>query len=106
MKGERKAEGGGEVRGRVRGEGTGEREEAATVVRENRRKGEGGGEGRVEGGGWTGKQDGAAEVSSTATTCPEMFRDCPVFLTQLSQPWDTMDSPRLSQVLSLTFHNT
>ena len=40
-----------------------------------------------------------AEVSSTATTCPEMFRDCPVFLTQLSQPWDTMDSPGLSQVL-------
>ena len=47
-----------------------------------------------------------AEVSSTAPTCPEMFRDCPVFLTQLSQPWDTMDSPGLSQVLSLTFHNT
>ena len=41
----------------------------------------------------------ASEVSSTATTCPEMFRDCPVFLTQLSQPWDTMDSPGLSQVL-------
>ena len=37
------------MRGRLRGEGTGEREEAATVVRENRRKGEGGGEGRMEG---------------------------------------------------------
>ena len=34
----------------MRGESEGgEREKAATVVRENRRKGEGGGEGRVEG---------------------------------------------------------
>ena len=40
-----------------------------------------------------------AEVSNTATTCPEMFWDCPVFLTQLSQPRDTTDSPGLSQVL-------
>ena len=61
MRGEGKAEEGGEVRG----EGTGEREEAATVVRENRRKGEGGGEGRVEGGGWRGKQDGAVYVNIT-----------------------------------------
>ena len=49
----------------MRGEGTGEREETATVVRENRRKGEGGGEGRVEGGGWRGKQDGAVYVNIT-----------------------------------------
>ena len=40
-----------------------------------------------------------SEVSSTATTYPEMFWDCPVFLTQLSQPRDTRDSPGLSQVL-------
>ena len=59
MRGE--SEGGGEVMG----EGAGEREEAATVVRENRRKGEGGGEGRVEGGGWRGKQDGAVYVNIT-----------------------------------------
>ena len=39
------------------------------------------------------------EVSNTAKTCPEMFWDCPVFLTQLSQPRDTRDSPKLSQVL-------
>ena len=39
------------------------------------------------------------EVYNTATTCPEMFWDCPVFLTQLSQPRDTRDSPGLSQVL-------
>ena len=39
-----------------------------------------------------------SEVSSTATTCPEMFWDCPVFLTQLSQPRDIRDSPGLSQV--------
>ena len=40
-----------------------------------------------------------AEVSNTATTCPEMFWNCPVFLTQLSQPQDTRDGHRLSQVL-------
>ena len=34
-----------------------------------------------------------------STTCPEMFWDCPVFLTQLSQTRDTGDSPGLSQVL-------
>ena len=40
-----------------------------------------------------------AEVHNTATTCPEMFWDCPVFLTHLSQPRDTRYSPGLSQVL-------
>ena len=29
------------------------------------------------------------EVSNTGTICPEMFWDCPVFLTQLSQPQDS-----------------
>ena len=49
------------------GRGTGERGETATVVRENRRKGEEGGEGRVEGGGWRGKQDGAVYVNITSS---------------------------------------